>query len=120
MRVLAGFQPSKPCPQVIQKQRLDDLQDVLLGGVVRALRAALCGFHDRLKQRTKDCRRDGSPVEPAGVEQCLPHGSVKVGNTQRAAEQVAVHIRKAGQVFVQRLLAFVLRRIEYLKEPREP
>ena len=33
---------------------LDHLQDVLLGGVVRTLRAPVGRFHDRLEERTKD------------------------------------------------------------------
>ena len=41
MGVPAGFQPGELRPQVVQKQRLDDFQDVLLGSVVCALGAAL-------------------------------------------------------------------------------
>ena len=40
--------------QIVEEQWLDHLQDVLLGGVVRTLRAPVGQFHDRLEERTKD------------------------------------------------------------------
>ena len=120
VRVLARPQPLELGAQVVQEQRLDDLQDVLLGGVVGALGAAGRGLHDGLEQRAEDGGRDGGPVEAARVEQRLAHGRVEVGNAQRAAEQGAVDVREARQIFVQRLLAAVLRRVEHLEQPRQP
>ena len=120
MRILARPQPGELGAQVVQEQRLDDLQDVLLGGVVGALGPAGRGLHDGLEQGAEDGRRDRGPVEPAGVEQRLTHGRVEVGNAQRPAEQGAVDVREARQVFVQRPLAAALRRVEHLEQPRQP
>ena len=120
VRVLARPQPLELGAQVVQEQRLDDLQDVLLGGVVGARGAAGRGLHDGLEQRAEDGGRDGGPVEAARVEQRLAHGRVEVGNAQRAAEQGAVDVREARQIFVERPLAAVLRRVEHLEQPRQP
>ena len=40
--------------QIVEEQRLDHLQDVLFGGVVRTLRAPIGWFHDRLEECTED------------------------------------------------------------------
>ena len=56
-------------PQVVHEQRLDHLEDVLLGRVVRPLRPALRRVHHRLEQRAEDRGRDVRPVEAAGIEQ---------------------------------------------------
>ena len=118
--VLAGLEPGELGPQVVQEQRLDDLQDVLLGGVVGALGAALLGVHDRLEQRPEDGRGDVGPVEAAGVQQRPAHRRGEGGDAQRAAKQVAVDVGKARQVVVQRAGALGLRRIEHLEELRQP
>ena len=54
--------------QIVEEQRLDHLQDVLFGGVVRTLRAPIGWFHDRLEECTEDGWRNRRPVEPARVE----------------------------------------------------
>ena len=87
---------------------------------MRTLGATLGGVHDRLKQRSENRRRNCGPVKPAGVEQCLPHGGVKVGDTQRAVEEITVDIRKTGQVLVECGLTCVYWRVKHLEEPREP
>jgi hypothetical protein len=63
--------------QLIQKQRLDQLEDVLLAGVVRAQVAARLLVHDALEQAAEDGRADGRPVQRAGVEQASRMAAVK-------------------------------------------
>ena len=64
--------------QVVQEQRLDDLQDVRFGGVVAALDPLLRRLHDGLEQGSEDGRRDRGPVEAAGVEQGRAHSCVEL------------------------------------------
>ena len=54
----AGFETLEFGSQVVHEPRLDHLEDVLLGGVVRALGAALRWFHDRLEQHSECGRAD--------------------------------------------------------------
>ncbi|MBW7835404.1 MAG: hypothetical protein H3C28_02035 [Sphingomonadales bacterium] len=80
------LQPVEFRLQVIQEQWSDDLHDILFGGIVRALGAALLGIHHRLKKRAEDGGRDARPVEPAGVDQALAHAGVKGRDAQPIAE----------------------------------
>ena len=84
--VPAGLQPPELGPQVVEEQRLDHLQDVLLRRVVRPLGAAVDRLHDRLEQRAEDGRRDRRPVESARVEQGLTHRGVEVRDAKRFGE----------------------------------
>ncbi len=106
--------------QVVQEQRLDDLEDVRFGCVVAALDPLLRGLHHRLEQRAEDRRRDRGPVETAGVEQGLTHSGVELRNRQGLGEQIAVDVGEAGEVLVQRCLASVLGRVEHLEQARQP
>ena len=118
--------PGAPCNRWNSARRssrnsgLDHLQDVLLGRVVRALGAAVGRLQDRLEQRPEDGRRDRRPVELPCVEQHLPHRGIEVGDAERFSEQFAVHVRKALQILIERLLTPVRRRVENLEEPHEP
>ena len=118
--VPARLQPREIGAQVVQEQRLDHLQDVLLGRVVRPLRAALLRLHHRLEQRAEDRGRDVRPVEAAGVQQRPAHRRVEGGNAQRPLEQRAVDIGEPGKVLVERLLAPGLGRVENLEQLRQP
>ena len=84
--VPASLQPPELGPQVIEEQRLDHLQDVLLRRVVRPLGATVGRLHDRLEQRTEDGRRDCRPVELARVEQGLTHRGVEIRDAKRFRE----------------------------------
>ena len=106
--------------QVVHEQRLDHLEDVLLGRVVSALGAAFRRVHHRLEQRAEDRGRDVRPVEAAGVQQRPPHRRVERQHPQVLLEQVAVDVGEPGQVLVERRRAPVLRRVEHFEQLREP
>ena len=118
--VPASLQPPELGPQVVEEQRLDHLQDVLLGRVMSPLGAALSRLHDRLEQRPEDRRRDRRPVELSRVEQCSAHLGIEVRDADRSVEQFAVHVREPRQVLVQLRLPPVGRRVEYLEQAHEP
>ncbi len=106
--------------QVVHEQRLDHLEDVLLGRVVRALRAALRRVHHRLEQRAEDGGRDVGPVEAAGVQQRPAHRRVERERPKVSLEEIAVDVGKPHQILVQRRRALVLRCVEHLEQLREP
>ena len=56
-------------PQGRHQHRLDDEQDVLLAGIVRAELRALVGVKAALEQRAKDRRLDARPVERGSFHQ---------------------------------------------------
>ena len=118
--VPTGLQAREFGTQVVQEQRLDDLQDVLFGGVVGALGAALRRLHDRLEQRPEDGRRDVRPIEAAGVEQRRPHGRVEERDGQWPVEQGAVDVGEAGEVFVEGCLALGFRGVQHLEQFSQP
>ena len=118
--VAAGLEPGELRPKIVEKERFDDLENVLLGGVVRTLPSPLVLVHDGLEQGAEDGRRDVRPVEPAGVEQALAHGGVEGGDAERPVEEVPVHVGEAVEVLVEIAGAFVFRRIEDLEELGEP
>ena len=61
--VLVAFNFAKLGPQLVQKQRLDALEDVFLAGVVRTQVAPRLVVHDALEQAAEDGRADSRPVE---------------------------------------------------------
>ena len=79
-RVAALAKPIKLFLKVVEKKRLDHLQDVLLGGVMRSSLAAFIRVHNRLKERTKDGRRDGIPGKLAHIQQEEPHPRIEGRN----------------------------------------
>ena len=78
--------------EFIEKQRLDQLEDVGFAGVVRTQVAARFRIHHRLEQGSENGRADAAPVQRAGVQQQLPHGGVEGGQRQRLGEQPAVDV----------------------------
>ena len=103
-------------PQLVQKQRLDELEDVLLAGVVRSEVAARLVVHDRLEQRTEDRGRDRGPVQRAAIKQGVAHGAVEAGNRNGLFIQFAVHIGKGGELLVEIFRALVVRGVEHLEK----
>ena len=81
--------------QFVKEQGLDDLEYVLLGGVVSTHGASLLAIHHGLKQRAENCGRDARPVEAAGLEQALPHGGVEAGDSDLISEQISVDVRES-------------------------
>ena len=71
--VLAGLQSTELGMKVVHEQRLNHLEDVLLGRIVRPFGAAFRRVHYRLKQGTENRGRDDRPVEAASIEQCPAH-----------------------------------------------
>ena len=67
--------------------------DSVLGGLVRALFAALLPVHYRLEECAEDGRRYARPVKIAGLDEQAAHGGVKIRHTQGIAEAIAVHIK---------------------------
>ena len=106
--------------QVVHEQRLDHLEDILLGRVVRSLRPAFHRIHHRLEQRTEDSGREFRPVEAAGVQQRPTHRRVERERPQVPLEEFAVDIGKPRQVLIEGCGALVLRRVEHLEQLREP
>ena len=102
--------------QFVEKQRADQLEDVLFAGVVGAQVAARPGVHDRLEQCAENRRTDLAPVERAGIEQGFAHGAVEIGDRQNFLEQLAVDIGKGGELFIEGRRALALGRIEHLEK----
>ena len=95
-RILACLQPREFALEIVEKQRLNDLQNVFLAGVMGALLAAGNLVHDRLKQRAEDRGRDFFPIEAAGVQKFFAHGAVEIWQRQALVEKLAVDVIKAG------------------------
>ena len=87
---------------------------------MRALPSPLVLVHDGLEQGAEDGGGDIRPVEPAGVEQALPHGGVERGDAERPVEKVPIYVGEAVEILVEIPGAFVFRRIEDLEELGEP
>jgi len=49
--------------KVVEEKGLDDLEDILFGGIMGAQVSPLFGVHHALKQRAEDSRGDLTPVE---------------------------------------------------------
>ena len=98
---IASHDPLELRSQFVEEERLDDLEDVFLGGVVRAQGATLIAIHHGLKQRTEDSGRDARPVEAAGLEQALPHCGIEARNGNLLSEQLSGDVRETSWVNVQ-------------------
>ncbi len=117
--VPVAFHPLELVMQFVEEQWLNELEDVLFAGVVRADVAPRLGIHDALEQRAEDRGRDRAPVQRAAVEQCFTHGEVEIGDGQHFLEQLAVDVGKCGKLLVEIFRALVFRRVEHLKHLRE-
>ena len=106
--------------EFVEKQRLDQLEDVALAGVVRAQVAARFRIHHRLEQGSENRRADAAPVQCAGVQQQLPHAGVERRQRQRLGEQPAVDVGQFGKLRVQRFLALRGRGVQRLEQLRQP
>ena len=118
--VLVAFDPRKLGPQRIQKQRLDQLEDVFLAGVMRAQVAPRLVVHDALEQAAENRRADRRPVQRARVKQRLAHGGAEVGHRQQLFKQLAVDVGKGSDLLVERLAAPGFGRVQRLKELAQP
>ena len=114
--VAVAFDPLKLGVQFVQKQGLDQLEDVGLRRVVRTQVAAGFLVHDALEQAAKNRRADGRPVERTGVQQGFAHGGAEVGHGQGFFKQAAVDVRKLAQLFVDVFAALALWRVQHLKQ----
>ena len=106
--------------QGLHQHRLDDQQDVVLAGVVRAQLGALGLVDDALEQRAEDRGVDVRPVVVAGAAQggahiaghVVGHGAVveqpavEVGDAARAILAAAAH---GGEQLAQAILEFASR-----------
>ena len=86
--------------QFIQKQRLDQLQDIRLRGVMRTEMTAHIRIHDALKQAAEDGRADGRPIQGAGLQQSMAQAWREICQRQSFCKQASVHIRKCCQLRV--------------------
>src|SRR6266702_3849408 len=60
-------------PQLIEKKRVDQLEDIGFAGVVGTQITPGGSVHDRLEQRTEDGRRNAAPVKSTAVQQRFTH-----------------------------------------------
>ena len=79
------------CPQVIEKERIEHLEDVRHARVVHAERAALLVLRDGLDHRAEDVRIDLLPIEPADVQQ-VGAGHLAEARYVGAREEAAVDV----------------------------
>src|SRR6056297_58631 len=110
------FEPVELGAQIVKEQRLDHLEDVLLGGVMRAFLAPLCRVHHRLKKRAEDGRGNRRPVEAAGIEQRRAHVRIEIGRREIFLEQRPVDIGKLLQILVEMWRARLLGRVEDVEQ----
>ena len=99
--------------QLIEEERLDHLEDVLLGRVMSADRAAVVRVHHRLKQRPEDRRRDPRPVEPRRLDQQPAQRRVEVGRSDPLLEEIAVDERERRQIRIQICGAPIFPRVQH-------
>lgn len=105
--------------QSVHKKRVDELQNVALARVVRSQGAAFFRLHHALEHGTENGRGYFAPVQPAAIEQRLPHGRIEGGHGQELRKQAAVDVGEFQQDLVAPLHALFFRRIEHLKELRQ-
>ena len=91
-RIVARF--LKPCAKLIEKQRIEYLQDVRHTGVVHPECTALFIFSDGLDHRAEDVRIDLCPIEIADMDEIGSGDPAKARDVHAAREQAAVHIRE--------------------------
>lgn len=60
--------PLKLFPQLIEKQRLDQLEDIGLADVVDTQISAVRSIHNRLEQRAENCWRNPAPIQRRAIE----------------------------------------------------
>lgn len=106
--------------QIIQEQRRDELEDVLLAGVVRAQVASNLRVHDPLEQRAEYRRADRAPVQMTAPQQQVAHLFIEACGTQVLLEQLAVHIGECGELLIEVTQALLRRRVQYLEEFIQP
>src|SRR5450830_227870 len=98
--------------QLVQKQRLYQLEDVGLAGVVRAQFAAALGglrLNNKQKHGAKDGGRDVAPVALAQGDELAAHGGGERRRVNAFFKQTAIDVGEQGKLFGQRALA--LRRV---------
>src|SRR5450830_157278 len=98
--------------QLVQKQRLYQLEDVGLAGVVRAQFAAALGgvqLDHALEHGAKDGGRDVAPVALAQGDELAAHGGGERRRVNAFFKQTAIDVGEQGKLFGQRALA--LRRV---------
>ena len=103
-------------PEFIEEERLDELEDVGLAGVVRAEVAAGLGVHGALEEGAEDGRADAAPVEAGAFQQGDAHAAVPIGDGQRLGEELSVDVFEVGQALVQVLLALFRRGVQQLEQ----
>lgn len=92
----AGIVPRflKPRPQIVEKQRIEYLQNVRHARVVHAERAAFFILRDGLDHRAKNVRVDLRPVEIADMKKIGARDPAETRHVQAAGEEPPVHIRE--------------------------
>lgn len=94
------------------------VQDVFLGGVVRA-EVAPCVrrfVHDVLEQRAENRRGNAAPVDRAALQQRGAHVAVEAGERQTFLEQFAIDVRKPAQRVVEVFQPRGFRRVEHVEQ----
>ena len=102
--------------QVVHEERVDNLEDVALGGVVPAGLAAFRGIHHALEERAEDGGRNGRPVELGTPQQCIAHSAVETGECQTLFEQLPVDVREGGEHVIEMRLSPLGRGVQHLEE----
>ena len=105
--------------QVIKEQGADQFEDVLLGGVMRALFATLVRVHHRLKKAAEDRGGNRCPVKAAGVEEGGAHVGVERRSGEIRLKQPAVDVGEGGKIGVQRALTLILGRVQHVEQLRQ-
>lgn len=105
--------------EVIEEERVDEAPDVVLGGVVGALGAALLRLHHALEERAEDAGRNARPVELTASQE---RGAVlrrHVRDVEALGEEAAVDVAKGGELGIERRGAGGEILVEHLEEARE-
>ena len=116
---LEGLGAGELGAEVVEEEGADDLEDVALGGVVRADLPAFLRLHHRLKEGAEDSGGDARPVEGATREELRAHGRGESGEGEALAVEVAIDVGELEQVGVEVLLAAVFGRVEHVEELAE-
>ena len=108
-------EPVRAGAVLVQEERADGLEDVLLGGVVLSVPAAgLLGL-DQLEHGAEYGRGDLGPPEPAGGHERVPEVVGEEAGRGGAVEDAAVDVGEAGQR-VRHAAAPVLWGVEHAEE----
>ena len=83
--------------QLVEEERVEGLEDVLLGGVVLAEGAPGLGVPDGLEHGPEDGRADPGPVDGAGLEDRGPEVLVERGEVDALLEDAAVDVLEADE-----------------------